>query len=48
MPLIPPHPQEASSTIKRIHKLPAYRKATPNTAIKQNEKAEKYSAGNGT
>ena len=27
-----PYLQEVSSTIKRNHKLPAYRKATPNTA----------------
>ena len=32
-PLDQPHLQGASSTIKRNHKLPAYRKTTPNTAI---------------
>ena len=32
-PLMQPHPKGASSTIKRNHTLPAYRKATPNTAI---------------
>ena len=32
-PLVQPHPQGGTSTIKRNHKLPAYRKATPNTAI---------------
>ena len=32
-PLVQPHQQEAGSTIKRNHKLPAYRKGTPNTAI---------------
>ena len=31
--LIQPHPQGGTSTIKRNHKLPAFRKATPNTAI---------------
>jgi len=31
--LVPPHTQEGTSTIKRNHKLPEYRKATPNTAI---------------
>ena len=30
---IQPHPQGGTSTIKRNHKLLAYRKATPNTAI---------------
>ena len=32
-PLVQPHPQEADSTIKRNHELPASRKGTPNTAI---------------
>ena len=32
-PLVQPHPQGTTSTIKRNHKLPAYRKATPNTEI---------------
>ena len=31
--LVQPHSQGASSTIKRNHKLPAYRKATPNPEI---------------
>ena len=32
-PLVQPHPQRGTSTTKRNHKLPEYRKATPNTAI---------------
>ena len=32
-PLVQPHPQGAGSTIKRNHKLLAYRKGTPNIAI---------------
>ena len=32
-PLVQPHPQVATSTIKRNHKLPAYKKVTPNTEI---------------
>jgi len=32
-PLVQPHPQGGTFTIKRNHKLPAYRKATPNTEI---------------
>ena len=31
-PLVQTHPQGRTSTIKRNHKLPAYRKATPSTA----------------
>ena len=31
--LVQPHPQEADSTIKRNHGLPAYRKGTQNTAM---------------
>ena len=31
-PLIQPYPQGGTSTIKRTHKLPGHRKATPNTA----------------
>ena len=31
--IVQPHPQGAGSTIKMNHKLPAYRKVTPNTAI---------------
>ena len=31
-PLVQPYPQGGTSTIKRNHKLPAYRKATPNIA----------------
>ena len=31
--LVQPHPQGGTSTIKRNHKLQAYRKATRNTAI---------------
>ena len=31
-PLVQPYPQGVTSTIKRNHKLPAYRKVTPNTA----------------
>ena len=46
--LVQPHPQGADSTIKRNHKLPAYRKAPQTQQSKQNEKAEKYSAGEGT
>ena len=44
-PLVQPHPQGASSTIKRNNKLPACRKGTQTQQSKQNEKAEKYSAG---
>ena len=32
-PLVQHHPQGAGSTVKRNHKLPTYRKGTPNTAI---------------
>ena len=32
-PLDQPHPQGASSTIKRNHRLTAYRKATPNSNL---------------
>ena len=32
-PLVQPHPQGGISTIKRNHKLPAYRRTTPKTAI---------------
>ena len=32
-PLVQPHPQGATSTIKRYHKLSAHRKATPDRAI---------------
>jgi len=46
--LVQPHPQGADSTIKRNHKLPAYRRAPQTQQSKQNEKAEKYSAGEGT
>ena len=35
MPLIQPHPQEASSTIKRNQKFPDYIKATPNSNLKK-------------
>ena len=44
-PLIQPHPQGGTSSIKRNHKLPAYRKAPKTQQPKQDEKAEKYSAG---
>ena len=37
--------EDCGSTIKRSHKLPAYRKATQTQQSKQNEKAKKYSAG---
>ena len=47
-PLVQPHPQGGTSTIKRNHKLPAYGKATQIQKSKQDEKAEKYSAGKGT
>jgi len=30
--LVQPHPQGGTCTIKKNHKLPAYRKDTPNTA----------------
>ena len=32
-PLVQAHPEGTTFTIKRNHKLPAYRKATPKTAI---------------
>ena len=32
-PLVQPHPHRATSTIKRNHKLPAYRKATPHSTV---------------
>ena len=32
-PLAQPHPQGTGSNIKRNHKLPIYRKGTPNTAL---------------
>ena len=32
-PPVQPHPQWGTSTIKRNHKLPEFRKATPNTVI---------------
>ena len=37
-PLVQPHPQGGSSTIKRNHKLPAYRKATPKQQPKQDKR----------
>jgi len=40
--------QGADSTIKRKHNLPACRKGAPTHQSKQNEKAEKYSAGEET
>ena len=46
--LVQPQPQGADSTIKRNHTLPAYRRAPQTQHSKQNEKAEKYSAGKGT
>ena len=46
--LVQPQPQGADSTIKRNHTLPAYRRAPQTQHSKQNEKAEKYSAGEGT
>ena len=47
-PLVQPHPQGGTSTIKRNHKLPAYRKATQTQQSKQDENAEKHAAGKGT
>ena len=43
-PIPPPGP---TSTIKRNHKLPGYRKATPTQQCEQDENAEKYSTGKG-
>ena len=47
-PLVETHPQGATSTIRRNYQLPAHRKGTPIQQSKQNDKAQKYSAGKGT
>jgi len=47
-PLVQPHPQGGTSTIKRNHKLPAYRRPPQTQQSKQDEKAERYPAGKGT
>ena len=43
-----PHPQGGISTVKKNHKLPAYERLHQTQQSKQDEKAERYSAGKGT
>ena len=43
-----PHPQGTGSTIKKNHKLPAYKRPPQTQQSKQDEKTEKYSEGKGT
>ena len=47
-PVVQSHSHGVDSTIKRNNELPACRKGSQTQQSKQNEKAEKYSAGKGT
>ena len=47
-PLVQPHPQGADTTIKRNYDPPSYSRETQPQQTGQNEKVEKYSAGERT
>ena len=47
-PLVQLHPQGAGSTIKKNHNFQPTERTSQTQQSKQNEKAEKYSAGKGT